>query len=286
VGALHPAVRVVSVPHSGRTPVKKRVRAGAQPLLRLDSGGGGELGDLPPALDQVLRSARAVVVADYGRGMTAHAHVRELLAGLPRSLPVVWDPHPRGASPVPGARLVTPNLAEAVAMAGITDAGSSLSAAGQAARALVERWAAGAVAVTLGSRGALVSMGAGAPAVVPAPDVDCVDPCGAGDRFASAAAVALGAGALATEAVQEAVRAASEFVAAGGASGLHTPPMVAPAAARRTPRRWPVAYVRRAAPSSPPEAASTCCTPGTSRACGPPAASATAWWSASTPTAR
>jgi rfaE bifunctional protein nucleotidyltransferase chain/domain/rfaE bifunctional protein kinase chain/domain len=228
VAALHPGVRVLAVPHTGRTPVKKRVRAGTQPLLRLDSGGGGELGDLPPALQQVLRSARAVVVADYGRGMTAHPHVRDLLAGLPRSLPVVWDPHPRGAGPVSGARLVTPNLAEAVAMAGVDGAGLSLRAAGQAARTLVDRWAAGAVAVTLGSRGALVSQGAGAPAFVPAPDVQCVDPCGAGDRFASAAAVALGAGALATEAVQEAVRAASEFVAAGGASGLHTPPAVNP----------------------------------------------------------
>jgi cytidyltransferase-like protein len=95
----------------------------------------------------------------------------------------------------------------------------------------VERWSAGAVAVTLGSRGALVSMGAGAPAVVPAPGVHCVDPCGAGDRFASAAAVALGPGALATEAVQEAVRAASEFVAAAEPRTAHPAAWSPPAAA-------------------------------------------------------
>ena len=48
-----------------------------------------------------------------------------------------------------------------------------------------------------------------------------------------------------------------------------------------------VARVRAAgAPSSRPAAASTCCTPATSRRCAPPARSATAWSSASTATSR
>ena len=53
------------------------------------------------------------------------------------------------------------------------------------------------------------------------------DACGAGDCFAAAAAQALRAGGLLTEAVTEAVRAASEFVARGGASAapsLAVPP--------------------------------------------------------------
>jgi bifunctional ADP-heptose synthase (sugar kinase/adenylyltransferase) len=45
------------------------------------------------------------------------------------------------------------------------------------------------------------------------------DPCGAGDCFAAAAAVALAGGALPSEAVHAAVHAASSFVGAGGASG-------------------------------------------------------------------
>jgi rfaE bifunctional protein nucleotidyltransferase chain/domain/rfaE bifunctional protein kinase chain/domain len=223
LAALHPGVRVVPVPHTGRTTVKQRIRAGGQSLLRVDTGGGGRLGDLPAHVSRVLNAARAIVVADYGRGMSAHPEVRRLLGELPRHLPVVWDPHSRGAAPVPGARLVTPNCAEAVSASGVDGTGPSLRAAARAAAVLVDTWSAGAVAVTLGSQGALVSSGNGAPVVVPAPDVRCVDPCGAGDRFASAAAVALGAGALTTEAVQEAVRAASAFVAAGGATGLHTP---------------------------------------------------------------
>ena len=51
-------------------------------------------------------------------------------------------------------------------------------------------------------------------------------------------------------------------------------------------RRVAAGARRRAAPSSPPAAASTCCTPATSPCCRPPARSATAWSSASTPTTR
>ena len=55
---------------------------------------------------------------------------------------------------------------------------------------------------------------------MPAPVVPCADPCGAGDRFASAAAGLLADGALPTEAVAGAVVAASAFVAAGGAASV------------------------------------------------------------------
>jgi D-beta-D-heptose 7-phosphate kinase / D-beta-D-heptose 1-phosphate adenosyltransferase len=87
------------------------------------------------------------------------------------------------------------------------------------ARALRERWSAVTVCVTLGSRGALL-VGANGPALaVPARRVAVADPCGAGDCFAATAAGRLAAGALPSEAVRAAVAAASDFVAAGGASG-------------------------------------------------------------------
>ncbi|GAA1156977.1 hypothetical protein GCM10009606_38700 [Nocardioides aquiterrae] len=49
------------------------------------------------------------------------------------------------------------------------------------------------------------------------------DPCGAGDRLASAAALATAGGALPSEAVQAGVVAASEFLARGGAAGYAAP---------------------------------------------------------------
>jgi D-beta-D-heptose 7-phosphate kinase / D-beta-D-heptose 1-phosphate adenosyltransferase len=227
-------VRVVRLPFTGPTPVKTRVRADGQSLLRLDSGSShGSFGalDLVEELQALLSDAAAVVVADYGRGTTGVPQLRALLSDLPRRVPLVWDPHPRGSVPVPGARLVTPNAAEAHGMAaGLSDVHVSgpdrtggLATSGRHAAALVRHWQAEAVAVTLGERGALLSYAAGsgdAPILVPAPEVLCVDACGAGDRFAVAAAAALGAGRVTTEAVQDGVAAAAAYVAAGGPASL------------------------------------------------------------------
>jgi rfaE bifunctional protein nucleotidyltransferase chain/domain len=73
----------------------------------------------------------------------------------------------------------------------------------------------------MGGDGALLSFGDDSPLVVPAPSVACVDPCGAGDRFAGAFAAALAAGAMPSEAVAAAVIAASEFVRVGVARVLN-----------------------------------------------------------------
>ena len=216
-------VRVVALPWDGTTAVKTRVRASGQSIVRLDTGGAsGTVADLTDEAREVLRTAGAVLVADYGRGVTSSPAVRAALTEAAAHVPVVWDPHPKGADPVPGVRLVTPNGAEAAKASGIAAGSSSstVATAHQQAEVLVRQWQATAVAVTLGARGALVSYGEGAPLVVPAPHVPCFDPCGAGDRFASAAAGLLADGALPTEAVQGAVAAASAFVAAGGAASV------------------------------------------------------------------
>jgi bifunctional ADP-heptose synthase (sugar kinase/adenylyltransferase) len=96
--------------------------------------------------------------------------------------------------------------------------GGGLAAVGARAEALIRHWGVGAVAVTLGSRGALLSYGEGAPMVVPAVPVTGGDPCGAGDSFAAAVTVALAGGAVTGEAVTGAVAAAGAFVARGGAT--------------------------------------------------------------------
>ncbi|MGY1812778.1 D-glycero-beta-D-manno-heptose 1-phosphate adenylyltransferase [Blastococcus sp. SYSU D00820] len=213
-------VRVVAIPATGGTAVKQRVRVGDHSVVRIDSGDPvARLGALPEEAAAVLRDAAAVLVADYGRGTTASAEVRAALSAA--GGPIVWDPHPRGADPVPQTRLVTPNGAEAArvaAAAGVAADGDGLAAVGARAEALIRHWGVGAVAVTLGSRGALLSYGEGAPMVVPAVPVTGGDPCGAGDSFAAAAALLLADGAVTGEAVAGAVAAASAFVGRGGAS--------------------------------------------------------------------
>ena len=208
-------VELIAVPTAGSTAVKRRVRSGGQSLLRLDSGDGrGEIGALPQAALEALGQASGVLVSDYGRGMSGHGELRTALEGLPRRTPVVWDPHPRGAVPIPGVRLVTPNEEEAAA------SGPGLGALADRAAALVADWRCEAVAITLGARGALVSRGESSPSIVPAPRVQARDTCGAGDRFAISALLALTGGALTIDAVDHAVRAAATFVEAGGAAAI------------------------------------------------------------------
>jgi D-beta-D-heptose 7-phosphate kinase/D-beta-D-heptose 1-phosphate adenosyltransferase len=212
-------VELVDLGLRGPTPEKTRVRAAGRSLMRIDRGGrAARVGPWTSEAQEALAGAGAVVVADYGRGVASEPGLRDALAALPPRLPVVWDPHPRGSVPVPGVRLATPNRQEAAHLAPDA-AGDGLAGHAARGRALLERWRAAAVAVTLGEGGALLVTGEVPPLLVPAPPA-VGDPCGAGDRFATAAAGSLADGALPSEAVIAAVHASSSFVAAGGASAL------------------------------------------------------------------
>ncbi|GAB2878468.1 D-glycero-beta-D-manno-heptose 1-phosphate adenylyltransferase [Streptomyces deserti] len=211
---LHGRVRLLEIPLKGTLPVKTRVLAGGRPVVRIDRGG-GEPGEPDGAVRDALANAHAVLVADYGRH-TAGA-LRAHLEAVARRTPLVWDPHPKGEDPVPGARLVTPNAAEALALCP-GDGGTSLGAYAERGAQLAERWRAVGVAVTLGDRGVLLARpGSGTPMLVPAPFRATGDPCGAGDCFAATTAAALADGLLPEEALQRAVAEAAAFVAAGGA---------------------------------------------------------------------
>ncbi|SCF28794.1 rfaE bifunctional protein, domain I/rfaE bifunctional protein, domain II [Micromonospora viridifaciens] len=209
----------------GATAEKIRLRAGGQTLLRLDRGGDPQPpGEPSEAVLAVLSRARAILVSDYGRGLVRQPGLRAALAEA--TAPVVWDPHPRSPAAVAGARLTTPNLAELRQLTGDAGAGTAVSTATRAGHELRRRWRVGAVAVTMGPDGAVLCHSGSTPLVVPPPSSpDRVeDTCGAGDRFAATAALALGDGALVSEAVDAAVAAASAYVAAGGAAGLHREP--------------------------------------------------------------
>ena len=193
------------------TPVKTRLLADGHPIARVDRGGQGPA---PTATDEMLaavRAADAVLVADYGCGLTADARLRSVLTEVAQRRPVVWDPHPRGSDPVPGVTVV-PNLAEA------THAAHRLEPS-EAASELHRRWRAAAVVVTLGERGALLhsetSSETSSETVPAVAAPDGADTCGAGDRFASAMALALMRGTGLRTATELAVACSAEFVAAG-----------------------------------------------------------------------
>jgi rfaE bifunctional protein nucleotidyltransferase chain/domain len=221
---LEPHVTVVRLPLTGTLPEKTRFRTGGRTLLRADRGG-GRPGSVTGEAADVIAAAGAILISDYGRGVTARPDVRSLLERQAGRVPLAWDPHPKGAPPVPRTRLVTPNYAEALTAAGLAhETGIEvLPSAIAAARELGPRWSADAVSVTLGERGAVLVQGGTGPLVIPAPPVAVSDPCGAGDRFAATAASALRQGALTSEAVTSAVAAASAYLAAGGVTRYGVP---------------------------------------------------------------
>ncbi|MFF3437810.1 D-glycero-beta-D-manno-heptose 1-phosphate adenylyltransferase [Streptosporangium sp. NPDC002721] len=245
-------VEVVRLPLRGATVRKTRVRVRGRTLIRIDTGDGrarGSGGDdrcpyrtghgglrydlaggwpgrslAGERVAAVLRSARAVLVSDYGRG------VAELCRDLLRDLaaPVVWDPHPRGAPPAPGCALVTPSEAEARLLCA-----EPRDTPDRIARYLVRDLGAEAVAVTLAERGTVLARRGGRPLRIPPPAlVTGRDSCGAGDRFATAATLALAEGASTEDAVAAAVGEATRFVERGGAAAVRLP---RPARRRRSP---------------------------------------------------
>lgn len=232
VAELEEHLTVLRLPHEGGTRRKTRIRSGGQSLVRVDDGGPGTPGDdLPLAeIEQALASADAVLVSDYGAGTTRNPELRRLLTAAARRTRVVWDPHPRGGAPVPGAVLVTPNLSEARGALERPDAPADVAAA-----ALRTTWQARGVCVTAGSEGAFLSAHDDETSYVPAVATHGGDPCGAGDRFAASAASALAAGALLSEAVESAVADASAWVAAGGAEGFRSRRRPEPAEAPAEP---------------------------------------------------
>lgn len=215
-------VQLYALPLAGATPEKIRLHARGRVLLRHDRGGpAGEPGQPSEAVLRLLARASAVLVSDYGRGVARQPALRAALAAT--HAPVVWDPHPRGPAAVPGVHLLTPNESEARELAKTAPGASRLVTAARGAQALRQRWRAGAVAVTLGGDGALLCHAGSTPLVVPAEPAEG-DTCGAGDRFATTATLALARGALVSEAVQAAVAEAAGYVAGGGvATALPAP---------------------------------------------------------------
>ncbi len=124
--------------------------------------------------------------------------------------------------------MATPNLREAY---GALGGGADALVPAEAGRRLLGQWGTRAVAITQGPAGATVVERGRPVHVVPVPETPVTlrtgrpDTCGAGDRFAAAAAAALGGGASVTEAVTVAVDHASRFVSAArrGVDGLRGP---------------------------------------------------------------
>jgi D-beta-D-heptose 7-phosphate kinase / D-beta-D-heptose 1-phosphate adenosyltransferase len=223
-------VDVVNLGLDGPTPVKLRLRAGGQSLARVDRACSPVAcpGVWTDAATAALAAADAVIVSDYGRGLAALTAVTAALGKV--AAPVVWDPHPAGARPPSSAALVTPSQVEAHGLMGRHDSPPEHLSDLVALASDVTRALGCPTALTLGARGALVTDGRSHPILVPTSPVPG-DPCGAGDRFAASAALALARGEPLADAVAAAVADARDFVA----GDRDAPPTAADAPPRAGP---------------------------------------------------
>jgi D-beta-D-heptose 7-phosphate kinase / D-beta-D-heptose 1-phosphate adenosyltransferase len=219
-------VEVVDLGLAGCTPILTRIRTEDRSVLMLSQGYRTRAvhhRGLRCAERDLLGDAAAILVADYGRGLSDEDTVRAALGVATGRLPVVWDPHPSGLRPVPNCRLVTPNEWEARQLAPEV-LGDGLAADIARSRSLVTRWSADSVVVTRGGEGAaLVGGTPSSPVVVPTTRVLMADPCGAGDFFAAFVTGLLADGVEVAEAVTRAVAASSLFVSSGGVSSITRP---------------------------------------------------------------
>jgi D-beta-D-heptose 7-phosphate kinase/D-beta-D-heptose 1-phosphate adenosyltransferase len=197
-----------------RTHQKTRIVADGQYLVRLDDGETAPAGPPRETAEAAVRGADAVVLSDYALGVLDPRLVAHL-ARLRISAPVVVDAKrpPMFRRLRPSA--VTPNLDEATALAGD---GVELEAL---ARRVRRQTGAGAVALTLGSRGAYLLAGDGPGELVPARPARPESEVGAGDSFAAALGLGLAAGAGLRQAVTIAVEAAGIAVAKRHTAVVH-----------------------------------------------------------------
>ncbi|MFD0392578.1 PfkB family carbohydrate kinase [Streptomyces nogalater] len=225
----HPARAAGGPGPPGRDPLegtlasKTRVLAGDRPLLRLDDGEGRAREAVPRAVAAVAAAGESSSPTTAGAPPTSCG--TRWPHGGPRRLGPPCARRPRcpasASSPLrPGGPRLRPAAGRGRRGGGGDAAG--LRTAARDARTLVRAWRAQAVAVTLGDRGALLSHGE-TPLLVPTPAAATGDPCGAGDRFAAAAAGLLADGTLTEAAVQAAVHAATRYVAEGGARAVAVP---------------------------------------------------------------
>ena len=230
-GVIHDATR--------RTTLKTRVLAASQQVVRIDTE---DTGPLPqPHLDSLLERLRtsirqkaveAVIVEDYAKGLISKQLLAEIVSlGRESGIPVMLDPHPANPANVPGLTLMTPNRAEAFALAGAyyTD-GMAEIAKDEHLMRVVERledfWAPDYLLVTLGAHG-MALFKQGTPALhVPTKAREVFDVSGAGDTVIAVFSLAYLAGATPEDAAVMANHAAGVVVGKVGTAPVYADELV------------------------------------------------------------
>jgi D-beta-D-heptose 7-phosphate kinase/D-beta-D-heptose 1-phosphate adenosyltransferase len=222
------------------TTVKTRVLANHQQVVRIDREDTSALTAAGTRrLRQTLLTAidrqpiGAIILEDYAKGVFTEEFMAEV-TGLARQrgIMVALDPHPSHPFNIPGMKLLTPNRAEAFALAGVYyQAGVQPLAKDKAlldvGARLLDLWQADLLLVTLGADGMALFAPGAAPVHIPTRARQVFDVSGAGDTVIAAFVLALLAGATPVDAARLANCAAGIKVAKVGTVGVYAAEMEA-----------------------------------------------------------
>jgi len=187
-----------------RTILKTRVVARHQQVVRIDretrmTPTAEQCGALLARLDEMLPDLDAVILSDYAKGFLTQRFVSALCVGAARLGRIVTvDPSPRNPMLWEGVTAVKPNLKEARAAAGLSDDAESR----EAGAALLGRWGAGMVLITMGEQGMELFRQGAAPYHTPTRAREVFDVSGAGDTAIALFTLGLAAGATPEESAE------------------------------------------------------------------------------------
>ena len=215
------------------TTVKTRVLAGNQQVVRIDRE---ETGPIPPELrrriaEQVERAVRggdldALIVEDYAKGLLDREMVATVIETCRQAgVFVTLDPHASNPFETKGLKLMTPNRAEAFALAGMYYQPGVLPLADDAplravGRRLQETWAPELLLITLGDKGMALFSKDREPVHIPTQAIQVFDVSGAGDTVMTVFVLALASGASPIDAACLANSAAGIVVAEVGTAAV------------------------------------------------------------------
>jgi len=199
------------------TIVKTRIIARQQQVVRVDREKSRSLSPalrerLGIRLREMIPSADAVIVEDYGKGVVTAALVRDVFAlASAHRVPVAADPNAGNPIDWTGASVVKPNRQETFAAA-VLPFSEDMEALLSAGQALLSKWAPANLLITLGEEGMLLLRPGHPPYHTPARAREVYDVSGAGDTAIAFFTAALVAGLDGPEAAEIANHAAGIVV--------------------------------------------------------------------------
>ena len=208
-----------------RTTEKRRIVAGSQQLLRIDTEDTGQVDDdiRRKLVDGVIRQIRnreldAVIFEDYNKGLLVAWMLEEIIAEARKyGVITALDPKPGNLAPVKHLSVMKPNRVEAFAMAGIADDGAMSDVKNntllrKVADKLLEIWEPELLLLSLASQGMALFRKGEKVEVIPTRAREVFDVSGAGDTVTATYTVSAISGASARTAAEIANRAAGIVV--------------------------------------------------------------------------